>query len=112
MPDISLAGIVARATGEPCVHLKIDGKLIAQLTVTEARSIGSDLMLCASRAEADAMLVRFWKSELGNNDLSEKALYSLLIQFRDFRLGLDLAKPDTSYDPITEEDENAEPPQG
>lgn len=93
-------GIVAARNGLPYVQLANDKGMIGQFTVAEARSIAQDLIHAASNAEADAMFVRFFK----DRDLPEGALGALMMDFRDFRHELDMAKVDKSQsDPDTGE---------
>jgi hypothetical protein len=99
MPNIEIVGIVAARNKEPYVEYTVDGNRV-QLTPSEARKIAGDLVLGASRAEADAMVLRFF----ADRDLPEAAAAAFLIDFRDFRLGLDLNKPQEYYkDPKEEE---------
>lgn len=100
MPNITVVGIVAKRNSEPYVQFKVDGET-TQLTVSEARSLAGDLVLSASRAEADAMIVRFFNE----NKFPVAAAAALLLSFRDFRLGLDLNVPNTFHSMPTEEDE-------
>lgn len=95
MPDILIDSIVAARNKEPYVHLSVDGKVVAQLSMSEARKIANDLYLAASRAEADAMLLRFFAAR----EFPEGAGAALMMDFRDFRLGLDLDTPQGSYIP-------------
>lgn len=74
-------GIVAQRDGQPYVQLADGERMIGQLTVAEARSIAQDLMVCASYAEADAMLHRFFKQM----DFPMEALSALMMEFRNFR---------------------------
>jgi hypothetical protein len=69
MPDISVNGIVAARNKEPYVQLTKDGQVVLQTTVSEARKIASDILLAASRAEADAMIIRFF----ADRELPEQA---------------------------------------
>lgn len=104
MPDISVSGIVAARNQEPYVQVTKDGELVLQVNMSEARKIAGDILLAASRAEADAMIIRFF----AEHDFPKEAAGALLISFRDFRLGLDLDVPQGSYSPP---DDNApEPP--
>lgn len=95
MPNIEINGIVAARNKEPYVQLCADSKVIAQLSMSETRKIANDLYLAASRAEADAMLLRFFE----NQELPEQAGAVLMVEFRDFRLGLDLDTPQGYHAP-------------
>ena len=103
MPDISVNGIVAARNQEPYVQLTKDGQMVLQMTVSEARKIAADILLTASRAEADAMIIRFF----AEHDFPKEAAAALLVSFRDFRLGLDLDVPQGYHAPP---DENAPEP--
>jgi hypothetical protein len=105
MPDISVNGIVAQRNKEPYVQLTLDGKMVLQMTMSEARKIANDFYLAASRAEADAMLLRFFQ----NHEFPEGASAALMLDFRDFRLGFDLdeakgfySEPDDDNPPAPE----------
>ena len=93
-------GIVAQRDGQPYVQMANGERMIGQFTVAEARSIAQDLITCASYAEADAMLHRFFKKL----DLSMEALGALMIEFREFRHEQAMKTVETSYsDPDTGE---------
>lgn len=93
VPDISVNAIVAHRNKEPYVQLTLDGKMVLQMNMSEARKIANDFYLAASRAEADAMLLRFFAAR----ELPEQAGAMLMMEFRDFRLGLDLDEAEGSY---------------
>jgi hypothetical protein len=103
MPDVLVSGIVAARNNEPYVQLTKDGQVVLQVTMSEARKIAADILLAASRAEADAMIIRFF----ADRELPAQAAAALLIDFRSFRLGLDLDVPQGSYSPP---DDNAPGP--
>lgn len=93
-------GIVAQRNGLPYVQLSNEKGMIGQFTIAEARSIALDLLRSASYAEADAMIVKFFKKL----DLPDGALIQLMQDFRDFRHTLDMEKVETSLsDPDTGE---------
>lgn len=85
-------GIVAARNEMPYVQLANDKGLIGQFTVAEARSVAFDLIHSAANAEADAMLIRFFKKL----DLPEGALGALMMDFRDFRHQLAMEKVEKS----------------
>lgn len=90
--------IVAARNQQPYVQLSNDKGMIGQFTVAEARSVASDLYLAASRAEADAMLIRFF----GKMEFPDGAAAALMHEFRDFRHGLDMQAVEKSEsDPDT-----------
>lgn len=93
-------GIVSARNGLPYVQMANADRMIAQLSVAQARNIAHDILTAAHNAEADAMIVRFF-SKL---ELPESALGALMQEFRDFRFQLESEKLDTSRgDPDTGE---------
>ena len=94
-------GIVAQRNKEPYVRLLNDGQPVAQLTMSQARKIANDILLMASRTEADAMLVRFFEQIY---EAPPAAIHALMHEFRMYRLALDEDKAEGSYsDPDTGE---------
>ena len=92
--------IVAQRNQQPYVQLSNDNGMIGQFTVSEARSIASDLLLAASRAEADAMIIKFFNKM----EYPSGAAAALMMEFRDFRHGLDMeAVEKSASDPDTGE---------
>ena len=93
-------GIVSARNGLPYVQLANADRMIAQLSVAEARNIAHDILSATHNAEADAMIVKFF----GRLELSQAALGAFMQEFRDFRHELETAKVDTSRsDPDTGE---------
>jgi hypothetical protein len=78
--------IVAVRNHQPYVQLSNDKGMIGQFTVAEARNVAQDLMIAASRAEADAMIWKFFR----DRDLPQQAAAALMQDFRDFRHTLDM----------------------
>jgi hypothetical protein len=74
--------------GLPYVQLSNEKGMLGQFTVAEARSIAQNLIHTAANAEADAMIFKFFK----DRDLPAEALGALMMDFRDFRHGLDMEK--------------------
>jgi len=92
--------IVAQRNKQPYVQLSNDKGMIGQFTVSEARSVAADLQLAASRAEADAMLLKFFDKA----DFPAHAGALLMQEFREFRHELDMEKVEKSEsDPDTGE---------
>jgi hypothetical protein len=85
--------IVAARNNQPYVQLANDKGMIGQFTVAEARNIANDLYLAASRAEADAMIFKFFTEQ----ELPMGAAAAVMKEFRDFRHALDMQKVETSY---------------
>ena len=79
-------GIVAQRNKEPYVRLLQGDKPIAQLTLAQARKIAMDMLVMASRTEADAMLIRFFEGTL---QAPIEAAHAMLQEFRLFRFALD-----------------------
>jgi hypothetical protein len=98
---ISVDGIVAGRDKEPYVRLLKDGEPFAQMTIAQAQKVALDILVMASRSEADAMLVRFFENEL---TAPKEAILAMLMEFRLFRFALDSAKAEGSHhDPDTGE---------
>jgi hypothetical protein len=85
MPNFLVAGIVSSRDNQPYIQLSNEKGMIAQLTMSEARIIAQDILVMASRTEADAMIVKFFD----NMEFPKEAAVSLLQEFRDFRHELD-----------------------
>lgn len=97
MPNITVDSIVAVRNKEPYVRLFVDDKPY-QLSMAEARKVANDIVVQCSRAEADAMILRFFN----NNEFPDGAAAALMQDFRDFRLALDSERPEAFYvDPDT-----------
>lgn len=84
MPHILVSGMVAYRDKRPYVQLSIDGRLV-QMTVAEARNVAQDILTQVSRAEADAMIHRFFEKQ----QFPEGAGAALMQEFREFRSELD-----------------------
>ena len=94
-------GIVSHRDKQPYVQLANGERMIAQLTIAQARTIAKDIVVSASYAEADAMLHRFFIAR----DLPMEALAALMMDFRDFRHALSMEKLVTGHsDPDTGEE--------
>jgi hypothetical protein len=88
-------GIVAARNQQPYIQLSNEAGMIAQLSMAEARKVAMDILVMASRTEADAMIVKFFgKLDLPHNG----ALNALMMEFRDFRMALDLEPVEGSFD--------------
>lgn len=99
MGNIWVNGIVAVRDGQPYVQLSNEDGIIAQFSVGEARSIANNIMLMASRTEADALLLD-WTAKM---DLPKEAGAQLMQLFRDFRAKIDDEVVETGYDKGPEE---------
>jgi hypothetical protein len=86
--DFWVNGIVAVRNGQPYVQLSNEKGMIAQLTMRQTQQIAMDMLVMASRTEADAMIFAFF-SKL---DLPPEAAGALMAQFREFRAELDSEK--------------------
>jgi hypothetical protein len=91
MSSILISGIVAGRDLTPYVQIDIDGRM-AQLTMAQARNVARDIERQCSRAEADAMIYKFFAA----NDLPTGAVVTMMKLFRDFREMLDREKVETS----------------
>jgi hypothetical protein len=85
VPNFWVNGIVAVRDKQPYIQLSNEDGMIGQMTINEARQIAGDMMLMASRTEADAMLIRFF----GQMEFGDEAAALLMNQFRDYRAQLD-----------------------
>jgi hypothetical protein len=92
MASFWVNGVVAVRDGKPYIQLSNENGMICQLSMTEARQVANDILLMASRTEADAMLVKFFDKE----NLPKAAVGAMLIGFRDFRHELDMDKAERS----------------
>lgn len=93
-------GIVAARNGQPYVQMANADRMIAQLTVAQARNVAHDILSAAHNAEADAMIVKFFS----RMELPPAALGAFMQEFRDFRFELEQEKVETSRtDPDTGE---------
>ena len=85
MADFWVNGIVSNRDQQPYVQLSNEKGMIAQLSMNQARQIAQDMLVMASRCEADAMVVKFF----AKFDLPPEAAAGMLVEFRDFRAALD-----------------------
>lgn len=100
MSDFWVNGIVSQRDKQPYVQLSNDKGMIAQLSMAQARKIAMDILVMASRTEADSMLLKFFSK----NEFPEQAAGVLMVEFRDFRHELDMEKVEGSeQDPDTGE---------
>jgi hypothetical protein len=85
MPLITVDGIVAMRDQRPYVRLFRDGQQMAQFSMAEARNIAHDILTQCARAEADAMIHRFFS----HSGYPEGAGLAIMLEFRKFRRELD-----------------------
>jgi hypothetical protein len=85
MPGILVDGIVAMRDKQPYLRLFKDREQIAQFSMAEARNIAHDILTMCARAEADAMILKFFAAR----ELPEGAAAALLVDFREYRATLD-----------------------
>jgi hypothetical protein len=85
-------GVVAVRNGHPYIQLSNENGLIAQLTMSEARQVAEDILVMASRTEADAMIAKFFAKQ----QFPSGAANALLVEFRDFRAELDKERAERS----------------
>ncbi len=91
-------GIVAVRDKKPYLMLQMNETTIGQLTMVEARNFAMDILQSCARAEADAMIHKFFNA----NQFPKGANDALMVEFRNFRAELDqmtvergLSNPDT-----------------
>ncbi len=82
-------GIVAARDKMPYIILSKGMEQVAQMSMAQARNLANDLLLMASRTEADSMLLKFFTKQ----DYPDGAGAALMVEFRDFRAGLDSENP-------------------
>ena len=85
MANFWVNGIVAQRDKQPYIQLSNEKGMIAQLTMAQARQVAHDILVMASRTEADAMLIKFFDKQ----EFPKEAAGALLVDFREFRAGLD-----------------------
>jgi hypothetical protein len=92
--------IVANRNKQPYVQLSNDKGMIGQFTMAEARDVANNILLSASRAEADAMILKFFDKE----EFPAGAAAAIMHGFREFRHALDMEEVErTQSDPDTGE---------
>jgi hypothetical protein len=92
MSNILIAPIVSGRDKDPYVHLIADDK-IYQLSIADARNVAADLVQCAARAEADAMILKFFSAK----EFPTGAAIALMLDFRSFRARLDTVPTEHSH---------------
>ena len=80
-----VTGIVSARDKRPYIQLSNADRMIAQLSMAQARQIAHDILVMASRTEADAMLLEFFDKQ----EFPDSAGAAVMVAFRDFRAGLD-----------------------
>jgi len=83
--NILVNGIVASRDKKPYVQILTENGIICQLSMAETRQVANDLLLMASRTEADAMLLHFFQT----SGLPMEAAAAMMTMFREFRAKLD-----------------------
>jgi hypothetical protein len=92
MASFWVNGIVAVRDGKPYIQLSNEKGIICQLSMSETRQVAQDMLVMASRTEADALLHSFVKSK----GLPVQMSGELMVMFRDFRAKLDADKAERS----------------
>lgn len=83
--SVHVDGIVSGRDLQPVVRLMADNKQVAGLSPAMARNVAMDIMQHAARAEADAMIYKFF----AKSNYPEGAAVALMMEFRKFRQELD-----------------------
>lgn len=86
--SIFVLGIVSQRDKRPYVQLSDTNGMLAQVTANQARSIASDLYTMASRAEMDAIFLRFMTEKVGIGD--DRAGMAM-VDLRNYRHDLDMS---------------------
>lgn len=88
MADFWVNGIVSHRDRKPYIQLSNEKGMIAQLSMAQARKIAMNILVMASRTEADAMIHQFFDKE----EFPPEAGAAIMLGFRDFRHELDMEK--------------------
>lgn len=78
-------GVVAARDHMPYIVLSKGTDRVAQMTMAQARNLANDLLVMASRTEADAMILKFFAKQ----GFPTGAGAAMMVAFRDFRAELD-----------------------
>ncbi len=91
MPHILISGMVAKRDKRPYIQVAVDGRIV-QMNVAEARNVAMDILTQIHRAEADAMIIKFFEKQ----QYPDGAAGALMMEFREFRSQLDRERVETS----------------
>jgi len=83
--ELLVNGVVSQRDKQPYIQLSNEKGMVAQLSMAQARNVCMDILQMCARAEADAMILKFFDVE----EFPEQAAGALMMQFRDFRAKLD-----------------------
>lgn len=78
-------GIVAARNHQPYIVISKGMEKVGQMSLSEARNFANDILVMASRTEADAMLLKFFDKQ----EYPSGAGAALMQEFRDYRAELD-----------------------
>jgi len=82
-------GIVSSRDKQPYLQLSNADRMIAQLTMSQARQIAQDILIMCSRTEADAMVMEFFSNLATDKDEALQLSAVFMQKFRDYRANLD-----------------------
>lgn len=85
---IFLNGIVSHRTNLPLVQIDVNGRMVL-IDVAQARQVASDIYLAASRAEADAVILKFLEDPDLSPEQNLQKSGQAMVMFRNFRAELD-----------------------
>jgi hypothetical protein len=88
-------GIVAARNMQPYIQLSNENGMIGQLTMSEARKVAMDILVMASRTEADALILKFMEEKL---EATPAANAAVMQAFRDYRMAIDEQEVQGGYD--------------
>lgn len=94
MMDFWVSSIVSARDKQPYIQLANEKGMLTQMSMAEARMVALDILQLAARAEADAMLLKFFEIE----QLPEGVGVAMMANFRDFRAQLDAELVDRKED--------------
>lgn len=83
--SLSVSAIIAARDKQPYIQIIIEDGNNAQLTMSQARQVAADILTICARAEADAMIYKFFDAA----DYPRGAAVEVMKQFRDYRAELD-----------------------
>jgi hypothetical protein len=102
--SLQVDSIVSSRDFMPAVRLFSNGEVAGVMSTAMARSVAMDIMRQAARAEADAMIWRFFSKM----EYPDGAAAALMIEFRKFRMELD-SEPVRTWQTDPDSGERTEP---
>lgn len=88
MAAFRMDGIVAARDKQPYLQLSSKDRIVCRFSMAQARKIAHDMLVMASRTEADAMILKFFDKAT----FPPEAGPAPMTDFRDYRAELDQEK--------------------